>query len=108
MAADDRSLLHGSAVIMAGYWLCSAGINADGQFVVKDRVNIGMGVEIGADDTLIVSVIVEDYALDHMFTKCRFHCDDYWTMGLDNGAISDFDFVTYQELERLLDQRAFD
>uniref|UniRef100_A0A915J714 Uncharacterized protein n=1 Tax=Romanomermis culicivorax TaxID=13658 RepID=A0A915J714_ROMCU len=33
MAADDGSLLHRSVVIMAGYWLCGAGIDADSQFV---------------------------------------------------------------------------
>uniref|UniRef100_A0A915KJG3 Uncharacterized protein n=1 Tax=Romanomermis culicivorax TaxID=13658 RepID=A0A915KJG3_ROMCU len=75
---------------------------------IKDRVNIRMDKEIGADDTLITSVIVGDYTLDHMFMEGRFHCDDYWTVGVDNHAMGHFDSTTYRELERLLVQSAFD
>uniref|UniRef100_A0A915L5E9 Uncharacterized protein n=1 Tax=Romanomermis culicivorax TaxID=13658 RepID=A0A915L5E9_ROMCU len=66
---------------------------------------MGMGEKIGADDTLIIIVVVENYALDHMFTKCGsldhmftkcgFNRDNYWAVGIDNGAIPDFDFATY-------------
>uniref|UniRef100_A0A915KIN5 Uncharacterized protein n=1 Tax=Romanomermis culicivorax TaxID=13658 RepID=A0A915KIN5_ROMCU len=73
-----------------------------------DRVNIGMGKKISADDTLIVSVIVENYTLDHMFTKHRFHRNDYEAMGIDDGTFGDFDFSTNQELKRLLVESAFD
>uniref|UniRef100_A0A915HUL0 Uncharacterized protein n=1 Tax=Romanomermis culicivorax TaxID=13658 RepID=A0A915HUL0_ROMCU len=54
----------------------------------SDRMNMGVGEKICTDDTLIISVILKDYGLDHMFTKHGFHCDDYWTAGIDNGAIS--------------------
>uniref|UniRef100_A0A915L920 Uncharacterized protein n=1 Tax=Romanomermis culicivorax TaxID=13658 RepID=A0A915L920_ROMCU len=73
-----------------------------------DPVNIGMGEKIGADDTLVVSVVVENYALDHMFTERGFHCNNYWTMGVYNGAIGHFDFTTYRELEQLFVKGAFD
>uniref|UniRef100_A0A915L8X6 Peptidase S1 domain-containing protein n=1 Tax=Romanomermis culicivorax TaxID=13658 RepID=A0A915L8X6_ROMCU len=66
-----------------------------------DRMDIRMGEEIGAHDTLIVSVIVEDYALDHMSTEHGLHCNGYWTMGVDNGAIGYFEFTTDLELEGL-------
>uniref|UniRef100_A0A915JLU9 Uncharacterized protein n=1 Tax=Romanomermis culicivorax TaxID=13658 RepID=A0A915JLU9_ROMCU len=75
---------------------------------VQDRVNIGMGEKISANDTLIISVIIENYTLDHMFTEPGFHCNDYWTMGVDNGAIGHFDFTTYRELEQLFVESSFD
>uniref|UniRef100_A0A915I5N4 Uncharacterized protein n=1 Tax=Romanomermis culicivorax TaxID=13658 RepID=A0A915I5N4_ROMCU len=61
----------------------------------NNRVNIRMSEKICADDTLIIIVVVENYTLDHMFAKCGFHRDDYWAVGIDNGAIRDFDFATY-------------
>uniref|UniRef100_A0A915KSI7 Uncharacterized protein n=1 Tax=Romanomermis culicivorax TaxID=13658 RepID=A0A915KSI7_ROMCU len=67
-----------------------------------------MGEKIGADDTLVVSIIVEDYALDHVFAERRFHCNDYWAMSVDDSAIGNFDFSTNWELERLLVQSPFD
>uniref|UniRef100_A0A915J8Y3 Uncharacterized protein n=1 Tax=Romanomermis culicivorax TaxID=13658 RepID=A0A915J8Y3_ROMCU len=87
---------------MAGYWLCGASVDAD------DRMDIPMGEKVGANDTLIVSIIVEDYAFDHMFTERRFHCEDYWTMGINNGSISHFDFTTYPKLELLFVESGFD
>uniref|UniRef100_A0A915I6A8 Uncharacterized protein n=1 Tax=Romanomermis culicivorax TaxID=13658 RepID=A0A915I6A8_ROMCU len=68
----------------------------------NDGMNIGVGEKISTDDTLIVSVIVKNYTLDHMFTEWGFHCDDYWTVDIDNGAIGHFDFTTYRELEQFL------
>uniref|UniRef100_A0A915HRG1 Uncharacterized protein n=1 Tax=Romanomermis culicivorax TaxID=13658 RepID=A0A915HRG1_ROMCU len=73
----------------------------------KDWVNVRMCEKIGADDTLIVIVVVENYTFDHMFTKCRFHHDDNWAVGINNSAVSDFDFATYWELKGLLVQCAF-
>uniref|UniRef100_A0A915HTK2 Uncharacterized protein n=1 Tax=Romanomermis culicivorax TaxID=13658 RepID=A0A915HTK2_ROMCU len=79
------------------------GLRADG-----DRVDIRVCEKIGADDTLIISVILKDYTLDHMFTKRGFHCNDYWAMSVDNGTIGHFDFTTYPKLERLFVESAFD
>uniref|UniRef100_A0A915HQA0 Uncharacterized protein n=1 Tax=Romanomermis culicivorax TaxID=13658 RepID=A0A915HQA0_ROMCU len=106
MAAYNWSLFHGGTVIMEGYRLCGAGVNADGQFT--NHVDIRLCEKIRADDTLIVSVIAEDYTLDHMFTECGFHFNNYWAMGVDNGPVGHFDFTTYQKLERLLVKWAFD
>uniref|UniRef100_A0A915KH76 Uncharacterized protein n=1 Tax=Romanomermis culicivorax TaxID=13658 RepID=A0A915KH76_ROMCU len=75
---------------------------------LSDRVDIRMGEEISANDTLIISVVIEDYALGHMFTEHGFHCNDYWTMGVDNSPIGHFDFTTDRELERLFVKGAFD
>uniref|UniRef100_A0A915ID03 Uncharacterized protein n=1 Tax=Romanomermis culicivorax TaxID=13658 RepID=A0A915ID03_ROMCU len=66
-----------------------------------------MGQEIGADDTLIFSVVIEDYVFDHMFTECGFHCKDYWAMGVDKGAIGHFDFTTDQRLMKKHRRRLF-
>uniref|UniRef100_A0A915I353 Uncharacterized protein n=1 Tax=Romanomermis culicivorax TaxID=13658 RepID=A0A915I353_ROMCU len=79
-----------------------------GEAAAKNGVDIRVGEKIGANDTLIISVIIENYTLDHTFTKGEFHCNDYWTMGLDNGAISHFDFTTDRELEPLPVESAFD
>uniref|UniRef100_A0A915K9I4 Uncharacterized protein n=1 Tax=Romanomermis culicivorax TaxID=13658 RepID=A0A915K9I4_ROMCU len=68
-----------------------------------DRVDIWMGEEIGAHDTLIVSVIMEDYAMER-----GLHCNGYWTMGVDNGAIGYFEFTTDLELERLFVESGVD
>uniref|UniRef100_A0A915JF08 Uncharacterized protein n=1 Tax=Romanomermis culicivorax TaxID=13658 RepID=A0A915JF08_ROMCU len=73
-----------------------------------DRVNIWMGQKIGVDYTLIVSIIIKNYTLDHMFTECGFHCNNYWTMGLDNGAIGHFDFTANWKLEQLFVESMFD
>uniref|UniRef100_A0A915I4Z0 Uncharacterized protein n=1 Tax=Romanomermis culicivorax TaxID=13658 RepID=A0A915I4Z0_ROMCU len=67
-----------------------------------------MGKKIGADDTLIITVIIEDYALDHMIAEHRFHPEDHWAVGVENGAVGDFDFATYWELKRLPVECAFD
>uniref|UniRef100_A0A915J6Z8 Uncharacterized protein n=1 Tax=Romanomermis culicivorax TaxID=13658 RepID=A0A915J6Z8_ROMCU len=81
----------------------------DGGFgVAQDCVDIRVCQKIGADDTLIVSVVFEDYTRDHMFTKRGFHCNDFWAIGVDNGAVGYFDFTTYRKLERLLVECAFD
>uniref|UniRef100_A0A915KQZ3 Uncharacterized protein n=1 Tax=Romanomermis culicivorax TaxID=13658 RepID=A0A915KQZ3_ROMCU len=48
--------------------------------------------KIGAHDTLIVSIIIEDYTLDHVFAECRFHCNDYCAMRVNNSAIGEFNF----------------
>uniref|UniRef100_A0A915JUE2 Uncharacterized protein n=1 Tax=Romanomermis culicivorax TaxID=13658 RepID=A0A915JUE2_ROMCU len=131
MAAYDWSLLYCGVVIMASYGLCSACVNADGQFAgdcwfvagqaenvvkqfrlradrVQNCVDIPVCQKIGADDTLIASVIVENYLLDHMFIQSGFHSDYYWAVGIDNGAVGYFYFTTYWELERLLVEGAFD
>uniref|UniRef100_A0A915JLC0 Uncharacterized protein n=1 Tax=Romanomermis culicivorax TaxID=13658 RepID=A0A915JLC0_ROMCU len=104
---------------MAGYWLRSAGVNADGQFLGQihyllvsaaweqfieggwfmNCLNIGMHKEISTDDRLIIIVVVEDYTFDHMFAEYIFYCDDNWAMGVNDSAIRDFDFATYWELE---------
>uniref|UniRef100_A0A915KVE0 Uncharacterized protein n=1 Tax=Romanomermis culicivorax TaxID=13658 RepID=A0A915KVE0_ROMCU len=76
--------------------------------ILADRMSIRMGEKIGSHDTLIVTIVVENYTLDHMFTEHGFHSKDYWTVGIDNGAIGHFDFTTYRELERLLVECAFD
>uniref|UniRef100_A0A915I0Q3 Uncharacterized protein n=1 Tax=Romanomermis culicivorax TaxID=13658 RepID=A0A915I0Q3_ROMCU len=39
----------------------------------KDRLNIGMCQEMGTDDTLIITIIIEDDAFDHMFSKSVLH-----------------------------------
>uniref|UniRef100_A0A915K4X8 Uncharacterized protein n=1 Tax=Romanomermis culicivorax TaxID=13658 RepID=A0A915K4X8_ROMCU len=39
-------------------------------------MDIQMCKEISANDTLIVPVVVEDYALDNVFTERGFHCND--------------------------------
>uniref|UniRef100_A0A915HWV2 Uncharacterized protein n=1 Tax=Romanomermis culicivorax TaxID=13658 RepID=A0A915HWV2_ROMCU len=88
--------------------LTSASISMGGETTAGNGVNIGMGEKISADDTLIVSIVIENYALDHMFTERGFHCDDDWTMGIDNSAIIHFDFTTDLELERLFVESAFD
>uniref|UniRef100_A0A915IWR2 Uncharacterized protein n=1 Tax=Romanomermis culicivorax TaxID=13658 RepID=A0A915IWR2_ROMCU len=75
---------------------------------IQNCVDIPVCEKIGADDTLIVSVVLEDYTLDHMFTEHGFHCNDYRAMGVYDGAVGHFDFTTYQKLERLLVESAFD
>uniref|UniRef100_A0A915JJ87 Uncharacterized protein n=1 Tax=Romanomermis culicivorax TaxID=13658 RepID=A0A915JJ87_ROMCU len=44
-----------------------------GGWFVVDGVDIRIDEKVGANDTLIVSVIVKDYTFDHMFTECGFH-----------------------------------
>uniref|UniRef100_A0A915IP08 Uncharacterized protein n=1 Tax=Romanomermis culicivorax TaxID=13658 RepID=A0A915IP08_ROMCU len=63
--------------------------------------------KIGANDTLIIIVVIENYTFYHMFTECGFHSDDHWAVGVDNGAIGNFDFATYWELESLIVKCAF-
>uniref|UniRef100_A0A915JNF9 Uncharacterized protein n=1 Tax=Romanomermis culicivorax TaxID=13658 RepID=A0A915JNF9_ROMCU len=74
---------------------------------VQNGVDIRVCERISADDTLIISIVIENYPPDHMFTKCRFHCDNYWTTSVDNSAIGYADFSANQELKQLLVQRAF-
>uniref|UniRef100_A0A915J6L7 Uncharacterized protein n=1 Tax=Romanomermis culicivorax TaxID=13658 RepID=A0A915J6L7_ROMCU len=40
---------------------------------VEDCVNVWMHQEVGSDDALIVTIIVEDNTLDHMFSKGPIH-----------------------------------
>uniref|UniRef100_A0A915HHS6 Uncharacterized protein n=1 Tax=Romanomermis culicivorax TaxID=13658 RepID=A0A915HHS6_ROMCU len=47
---------------------------------VEDRMNVGMHQEVGADDALIVTIIVKDNALDHMFSKGGLHGYNNWTL----------------------------
>uniref|UniRef100_A0A915I2J4 Uncharacterized protein n=1 Tax=Romanomermis culicivorax TaxID=13658 RepID=A0A915I2J4_ROMCU len=77
-------------------------------FEVQNRVDIRVCEKVGAHDTLIISVIVGDYTFDHMFTERGFHCNNYWAMGVNNGAVGHFDFTTYWKLEQLLVECAFD
>uniref|UniRef100_A0A915HK42 Uncharacterized protein n=1 Tax=Romanomermis culicivorax TaxID=13658 RepID=A0A915HK42_ROMCU len=74
------------------------GLGLEGN-VVKFKLILGMGENIGADDTLIISVVIKNYALDHMFTERGSHCNNYWTMGVDNGTMDHFNFTTDRELE---------
>uniref|UniRef100_A0A915KSY1 Uncharacterized protein n=1 Tax=Romanomermis culicivorax TaxID=13658 RepID=A0A915KSY1_ROMCU len=66
-----------------------------------------MRKKIGSDDTLIIIVVVDNYAFDHMFAKCGFHGDDNLAVGINNGAIGNFDFAAYPELKQLLVKCAF-
>uniref|UniRef100_A0A915L485 Uncharacterized protein n=1 Tax=Romanomermis culicivorax TaxID=13658 RepID=A0A915L485_ROMCU len=95
------AIVVGKTVLFTHCWQC-------GEIKTDNGVDIWMGEEIGADDTLIISVIIEDYALDHMFTEQGLHCNDYWTMSVDMGAIGHFDFTTDWELEQLFVESTFD
>uniref|UniRef100_A0A915KWC7 Apple domain-containing protein n=1 Tax=Romanomermis culicivorax TaxID=13658 RepID=A0A915KWC7_ROMCU len=61
--------------------------------------DVGMHQEVYANDTLIVIVLLKNYALDHVFAKSRLHCNYHWAMGIDDGTVGDFDLATYRELE---------
>uniref|UniRef100_A0A915IYL8 Uncharacterized protein n=1 Tax=Romanomermis culicivorax TaxID=13658 RepID=A0A915IYL8_ROMCU len=76
---------------MAGYQLCGAGVNAYGQFVckVEDGMDIRMRKEVGTDNTLIIAVIIQDDAFDHMFAEIGFHALTYkMKMGEKNKMIN--------------------
>uniref|UniRef100_A0A915J5H2 Uncharacterized protein n=1 Tax=Romanomermis culicivorax TaxID=13658 RepID=A0A915J5H2_ROMCU len=62
---------------------------------VENCMNVGMLEEMGTDDTLIIIVIVQNYTLDHMFIEYRYHCDNNWAVGINDGAVRGFDFATY-------------
>uniref|UniRef100_A0A915L625 Uncharacterized protein n=1 Tax=Romanomermis culicivorax TaxID=13658 RepID=A0A915L625_ROMCU len=59
--------------------------------IMRDRLNIGMHQEISTNDTLTITVIMEDDAFDHMFSKSGLHGNDNWAVNGDNGSIGDFD-----------------
>uniref|UniRef100_A0A915JP00 Uncharacterized protein n=1 Tax=Romanomermis culicivorax TaxID=13658 RepID=A0A915JP00_ROMCU len=59
-----------------------------------------MGKDLSTDDTLIFIVLIVNYTFDpNMFTESGFHCEDNWTVGINDGAVSDFDFAIYWELK---------
>uniref|UniRef100_A0A915K4B9 Uncharacterized protein n=1 Tax=Romanomermis culicivorax TaxID=13658 RepID=A0A915K4B9_ROMCU len=64
-----------------------------------NRVDMGMCQEVCANDTLVVTVILKNYALDHVFAKSGLHGNYDSTMGVDNSTIGDFDFPAYRELK---------
>uniref|UniRef100_A0A915JXR9 Uncharacterized protein n=1 Tax=Romanomermis culicivorax TaxID=13658 RepID=A0A915JXR9_ROMCU len=57
------------ASIGGGGWLAANGMELE----IQNHVDIWVCQKIGANDTLIVSVVVENYTLDHMFTEHEFH-----------------------------------
>uniref|UniRef100_A0A915HWY0 Uncharacterized protein n=1 Tax=Romanomermis culicivorax TaxID=13658 RepID=A0A915HWY0_ROMCU len=46
---------------------------------------------ISTNDTLIITMFVEDDAFDHMFSKSGLHGNNNWAVSDDDGSISDFD-----------------
>uniref|UniRef100_A0A915IYK4 Uncharacterized protein n=1 Tax=Romanomermis culicivorax TaxID=13658 RepID=A0A915IYK4_ROMCU len=72
------------------------GVDPD-HVAIQNDVDIGMGQEIGSDNTLIVAVIVEDDAFNYMFPKSGFNGNNEGTMCGDDGSIGDFDFSTNRE-----------
>uniref|UniRef100_A0A915JU75 Uncharacterized protein n=1 Tax=Romanomermis culicivorax TaxID=13658 RepID=A0A915JU75_ROMCU len=70
-------------------------IRSGGSEMVMD---IGMPQEIGTNNTLIVAVIIEDDAFDHMFNESKFHGNEDGTVGGDDGSVSDFDLSANREL----------
>uniref|UniRef100_A0A915HWF4 Uncharacterized protein n=1 Tax=Romanomermis culicivorax TaxID=13658 RepID=A0A915HWF4_ROMCU len=114
MTSGIVAVVVGKAVLLTHCWQCGEievdtwamrkigsanSVTSSRRAGVQNGLDIRMCEKIDADDTLILSVVVENYALDHMFTERRFHCNNHWTMSVDNSAIGNFDLSTNWELK---------
>uniref|UniRef100_A0A915HJF3 Uncharacterized protein n=1 Tax=Romanomermis culicivorax TaxID=13658 RepID=A0A915HJF3_ROMCU len=62
---------------------------------VGNGMDIGVGQEIGTDNTLVIVVIIKDDTLNHMFPESRFHGNNDGTG--EEGSVGNFDLSTNGE-----------